>query len=60
VEYENPTRTVLLKKDITVVEFTVEIGSQAASGRVVVAASIGGATKGIKIHDASLSISTGV
>jgi len=51
VEYENPTRTVPLKKDITVVEFTVEAGSQTASGRVVVAASIGGATKGIKIHD---------
>jgi len=50
VEYENPTRTVPLKKDITVVEFTVEAGSQTASGRVVVAASIGGATKGIKIH----------
>jgi hypothetical protein len=51
VKYENPTRTVSLKKDITVVKFAAEANSQTARGKLVVAATIGGATKGINIKD---------
>jgi len=57
VRYENPTRTVPLKKDptgissITVIKFTAEASAQTVPGKLVVAATIGGATKGINVKD---------
>jgi hypothetical protein len=57
VKYENPTRTVALKREpsavssVTTIKFTVEAGPQTMPGKLVIAASIGGATKGINVKN---------
>src|SRR5437868_14020392 len=47
IRYENPTRTVSLQNGVTVVKFKVEPDPKTVAGRLIVAASLGGATKGI-------------
>ena len=49
LKYENPTRTVSLVKGVTVVKFKAETTPKTFQGKMKVAATIGGATKGINI-----------
>jgi hypothetical protein len=51
LKYENPTRTVPLQKGVTVVKFKVETTAKTFQGKIKVAVTIGGATKGINIKD---------
>ena len=51
LKYENPTRTVSLEKGVTVVKFEAETTPKTFSGKIKVAATLGGATKGINIKD---------
>jgi len=49
LKYENPTQTVSLVKGVTVVKFKAETTPKTFQGKMKVAATIGGATKGINI-----------
>ena len=49
LKYENPTRTVSLVKGVTVVKFKAETTSKSFQGKIKVAATLGGATKGINV-----------
>jgi len=51
LKYENPTRTVSLVKGVTVVKFKAETTPKTFQGKMKVAATLGGATKGINIKD---------
>jgi len=51
LKYENPTRTVSLVKGVTVVKFKAETTPKTFPGKIKVAATLGGATKGIDIKD---------
>jgi hypothetical protein len=51
LKYENPTRTVSLVQGVTVVKFKAETTPKTFQGKIKVAATLGGATKGIDIKD---------
>lgn len=51
LKYENPTRTVSLVSGVTVVKFKAEVTPKTFVGRIKLAVTIGGATKGISIKD---------
>ena len=51
LRYENPTRTVPLEKGVTVVKFKAETVPKSFQGKLKVAVTLGGATKGIDIKD---------
>jgi hypothetical protein len=51
LKYDNPTRTVSLVKGVTVVKFKAETTPKTFQGKIKVAATLGGATKGINIKD---------
>lgn len=51
LKFENPTRTVPLQKGVTVVKFKAEIAPKTFQGKIKVAVTIGGATKGINVKD---------
>jgi hypothetical protein len=51
LKYEKPTRTVSLVKGVTVVKFKVETTPKTFQGKIKVAVTLGGATKGINIKD---------
>jgi len=47
LRYENPTRTVPLKKGVTVVKFKAETVPTSFQGKIKVAVTLGGATRGV-------------
>ena len=49
LKYENPTRTVPLEKAVTTAKFNAEITTKTVPGKIRVAATLGGATKGINV-----------
>jgi len=51
LRYEDPTRTVALQKGVTVVKFKAESTPRTFAGKLKVAVTLGGATKGIDIKD---------
>jgi len=51
LKYENPTRTVLLKTGVNVVKCKAETVPKSFQGKIKVAVTLGGATKGIDIKD---------
>jgi hypothetical protein len=51
LKYEKPTRTVSLEKGVTVVRFKAETTSKSFQGKIKVAVTLGGATRGINIKD---------
>ena len=51
LKYENPTRTVSLVNGVTVVKFKAEVTPKTFVGKINIAVTIGGATKGISIKD---------
>jgi len=51
LKYEKPTRTVSLRKGVTVVRFKAETTPKSFQGKIKVAVTLGGATKGINIKD---------
>jgi hypothetical protein len=51
LRYENPTRTVQLEKGVTVVKFKAETVPKSFQGKIKVAVTLGGATKGISVKD---------
>jgi hypothetical protein len=51
LKYENPTRTVSLKNGVTVLKFNLEAAPKTLQGKIKVAVTIGGVTKGINIKD---------
>lgn len=51
LEFENPTRTVPLQEGVTVVKFKTQMTPKTFQGKIKVAVTIGGATKGINVKD---------
>lgn len=51
LRYDDPTRTVALQKGVTVVKFKAEPTPRTFGGKLRVAVTLGGATKGINIRD---------
>jgi hypothetical protein len=51
LRYDDPTRTVALQKGVTVVKFNAESTPRTFAGKLKVAVTLGGATKGINIKD---------
>ena len=51
LRYHDPIRTVSLQKGVTVVKFKAESTARTFAGKLKVAVTLGGATKGIKVKD---------
>lgn len=51
LRYDDPTRTVALQRGVTVVKFKAESTPRTFAGKLRVAVTLGGATKGINIKD---------
>ena len=51
LRYHDPIRSVALKKGVTVVKFKAESTARTFAGKLKVAVTLGGATKGIKVKN---------